>query len=459
MSELDLAPLFMAVGKNDITTVSALVNPGNINGKINGNGLLHIAATKGNIEIAELLIARGADVNATTNTNKTPLFFASREGHTRMVAFLLSHGADPLITTAEGFTPLGVAGEKGHEQIVELLTTKKTTSKDKSSEKQFDKDKYPIHYAVQNGIFDSTDLPTRLYPSVSNPKNTVSSLITSENVDDPATKGRFTPLHVAAMNGKKRRSTLIGEFLINKGANIDAKTNSGFTPLHIVASKNDAMFASMLIRRGASIDRQDNQHNRTPLHIGLENHHFKVAAFLISKGANINSTVFGETPLFTAAKTGDDILVKFLIDHHASTSIRDGTGYTPLHIAAEKGHYTIVKMLYPITEERNTSVMVKQQPRPRGPFVLTEIPDSTPHDLAAKKGHSKTAGFLKRGWKTESLVYYLGSRREEGGLGLPSALDPGSFTDLRQYHGTSEGGTTRRRRQKNRRNSSKNYAK
>ena len=458
MSEADLAPLFMAVGKNDITTVSALVNPGNVNGKINGNCLLHIASAKGYIEIAELLIARGADVNATTNTNKTPLFFASREGHAHMVAFLLSHGADPLITTSEGFTPISIAGEKGHAQIVELLSPTKTTSKT-VTEKQFDKDKYPIHFAVQNGVFDSNDLPPRFSPKMSAPKNTVSSLVTSETVDDPATKGRFTPLHVAAMNGKKRRSLLIGEFLINKGANKDAKTNAGWTPLHIVASKNDARFASMLITQGASVDKKDNQHDRTPLHIGLENHHFKVAETLISKGANMNSTTFGETPLFTAAKTGDDILVKFLIDHHASTSIRDEAGYTPLHIAAEKGHYTVVKLLYPITEERNKSVMVKQQPRPRGPFVLTEIPDSTPHDLALKKGHSKTAGFLKRGWKTESLVYYLGSRREEGGLGLPSALDPGSFTDLRQYHGTSEGGTRRRRRQKNRRYSSKNYAK
>jgi ankyrin repeat protein len=258
------------------------------------------------------------------------------------------------------------------------------------------------------------------------------------------------------MNGKKRRSLLIGEFLINKGANKDAKTNAGWTPLHIVASKNDARFASMLITQGASVDKKDNQHDRTPLHIGLENHHFKVADTLISKGANMNSTTFGETPLFTAAKTGDDILVKFLIDHHADASIRDESGYTPLHIAAEKGYYAIVKMLYPITEERNTGVMVKQQPRPRGPFVLTEIPDSTPQDLAAKKGHSKTAGFLKRGWKTESLVYYLGSKGEDGGLGV---VDPDTFSDLRQYHGTSEGGTRRGRRQKNRRYSSKNYAK
>jgi ankyrin repeat protein len=333
---------------------------------------------------------------------------------------------------------------------------------DAPTEKQFDKDKYPIHYAVQNGIFDSNDLPPKLSPKINAPKNTVSSLITRENVNEPATKGQFTPLHVAAMNGRKRRSLLIGEFLINKGANKDAKTNDGWTPLHIAASKNDDIFANMLIRRGVFIDKQDNQYDRTPLHVSLENHHFKVASFLINKGANINSTVFGETALFTAAKAGDDILVKFLIDRNADPSIRDGEGYTPLHIAAKKGYYAIVKVLYPITEARNTSVIVKQQPRPRGPFVFTEIPDSTPHDLALKKGHTNIAEFLKRGWKTDSLVYYLGTKGKDGGLELPSALEPDTFTDLKQYHGTSEGGRSktrriqsRKRRQKTRYHSSK----
>lgn len=119
MTELEMAPLFMAVAKNDIATVTSLVNSSNVNARISGNCLLHIASTKGYVEIAKLLIAQGADVNATTKTNKTSLFFACREGHTSMVALLLSHGADPAIKTNEGFTCLSVATKK---EIVELLS-------------------------------------------------------------------------------------------------------------------------------------------------------------------------------------------------------------------------------------------------------------------------------------------------------------------------------------------------
>jgi ankyrin repeat protein len=119
MTELEMAPLFMAVAKNEVATVTSLVNSRNVNARISGNCLLHIASTKGHIEIAKLLIAQGADVNATTKTNKTSLFFACREGHTSMVALLLSHGADPSIKTNEGLTPLSIATKK---EIVELLS-------------------------------------------------------------------------------------------------------------------------------------------------------------------------------------------------------------------------------------------------------------------------------------------------------------------------------------------------
>ena len=119
MTELEMAPLFMAVAKNDVATVTSLVNSHNVNARISGNCLLHIASTKGYDEIAKLLIAQGADVNATTRTNKTSLFFACREGHTSMVALLLSHGADPSIKTNEGLDPLSIATKK---EIVELLS-------------------------------------------------------------------------------------------------------------------------------------------------------------------------------------------------------------------------------------------------------------------------------------------------------------------------------------------------
>jgi len=55
---------------------------------------LHYAAEKGHKEIAELLIAKGADVNAKDNRGRTPLWWAKRRGHTEIVELLRKHGAE-----------------------------------------------------------------------------------------------------------------------------------------------------------------------------------------------------------------------------------------------------------------------------------------------------------------------------------------------------------------------------
>ena len=51
------------------------------------------AALRGHKEIAELLISKGADVNARDKSGFTPLNWASNQGHTAVVELLKMHGA------------------------------------------------------------------------------------------------------------------------------------------------------------------------------------------------------------------------------------------------------------------------------------------------------------------------------------------------------------------------------
>ena len=53
---------------------------------------MHIAAGEGHKEIAELLIEKGADVNAKNERSWTPLHIAARSGHEEIADLLRKHG-------------------------------------------------------------------------------------------------------------------------------------------------------------------------------------------------------------------------------------------------------------------------------------------------------------------------------------------------------------------------------
>lgn len=85
------------------------------------------ACRNGHIAVAELLLERGADVNAKGILGGTGLHWAAINGHKDTVAFLLAHGAD-LTTRDVKFhsTPEGWASEGGHDEICDLLRRSST---------------------------------------------------------------------------------------------------------------------------------------------------------------------------------------------------------------------------------------------------------------------------------------------------------------------------------------------
>jgi len=94
------------------------------------------------MEIASILIAAGADVNAGEEDGGTPLFAAIRGDQTEAVSFLLSRGANVNATDNYGTTPLHLAALGNHTKIVSLLLGKgadiNVTTKN---------GKTPLHYA------------------------------------------------------------------------------------------------------------------------------------------------------------------------------------------------------------------------------------------------------------------------------------------------------------------------
>jgi ankyrin repeat protein len=82
---------------------------------------LHYAAANDHKEIAELLIEKGADLNAKDVGDGTPLFSAVYYGHKEIVELLLANGADVNAKGNYGKTPLDEAIKWKHPETADLL--------------------------------------------------------------------------------------------------------------------------------------------------------------------------------------------------------------------------------------------------------------------------------------------------------------------------------------------------
>ena len=119
--ENGLTPLHFAKTKE---IADLLISKGaDVNAKEAKNRItpLHWAAWRGRKEIAELLIAKGADLNTKNKDGGTPLHNAAWKGHVEIAKLLIVKNADVNAKDVEGQTPLDWAEEEKHKEIADLL--------------------------------------------------------------------------------------------------------------------------------------------------------------------------------------------------------------------------------------------------------------------------------------------------------------------------------------------------
>ncbi|GAB5578608.1 poly [ADP-ribose] polymerase tankyrase-2 isoform X2 [Prionailurus iriomotensis] len=142
----------------------------------------------------------------------------------------------------------------------------------------------------------------------------VKRLVTPEKVNSRDTAGRkSTPLHFAAGFGRKD----VVEYLLQNGANVQARDDGGLIPLHNACSFGHAEVVGLLLRHGADPNARDNW-NYTPLH---------EAAI---KG-KVDVCIESLFPGFHSF--GTSIFVMMLLQHGAEPTIRNTDGRTALDLA------------------------------------------------------------------------------------------------------------------------------
>ncbi|XP_037836674.1 ankyrin-3 isoform X17 [Kryptolebias marmoratus] len=346
---------------------------------------LHIAAHYGNINVATLLLNRGAAVDFKARNDITPLHVASKRGNTNMVRLLLERGAKIDARTKDGLTPLHCGARSGHEQVVEMLLNRGAPILSKTKNGLS-----PLHMATQGDHL-----------------NCVQLLLHHEAPVDDVTNDYLTALHVAAHCGHYK----VAKVILDKKANPNAKALNGFTPLHIACKKNRLKVMELLLKHGASLQAVT-ESGLTPIHVAAFMGHENIVHQLINHGASPNtSNVRGETALHMAVRAGQSGVVRYLVQNGARVDAKAKDDQTPLHISSRLGKPDIVQQLLAngaspdaTTNSGNTALHLAAREGHRdvaaalldqgASLAITTKKGFTPLHVAAKYGKMEVANLL-----------------------------------------------------------------
>lgn len=143
------------------------------------------------------------------------------------------------------------------------------------------------------------------------------------------TDEKGNPLMVLAI--KDRSNGVIEVLLASKDMDVDLSNKQGETPLMIASINGDLpLVKTLVLKHRAQLDHI----GWTPLHYACSRGQLDVAQFLIANGAMVDSlNLGGTTPLMMAVQSGNEYLVKLLLDKGANLQLRNGLGLSAIDIA------------------------------------------------------------------------------------------------------------------------------
>ena len=262
---------------------------------------LTAAARNGHIEVAELLLSRGADVSDRAQ-EALRVVADSEQEHVEMARFLLDHGADP----KAGLRP---AAFSGHEDIVKLLLDRGAPVDGNGP----GEDGTPLYFAAASG------------------SKAVFDLLIARGADRKAKAKNTTLLHKAAFGGNPE----LIEMLIAEGWDLTASDRGGRTPFDLaVESRHSGRLEAfkVFLKHGSSVSRKS-YNGSEPLHFAAGSGSVDSVEALLSLGADVNAVDnMGKTPLHRAVKAYYNRVatIECLLRHGASVNARDKDGKTPL---------------------------------------------------------------------------------------------------------------------------------
>lgn len=240
------------------------------------------------------------------------------------------------------------------------------------------------------------DLYTPLHTACSSSTSTgsleVLKLLLKRGADGNAcNKWRETPLLIAANNGHRAAV----EALLESGADPSLCSEAGWSALTFAAHKGYDDIVSLLLAAGAPVNCRVTEDLSTPLHkacAGGKPGHLSAVKQLLDGGADVHAlNKWRETPLLTAANHGQAAAVEALLQAGGDPCKCTDTGWSPLSIAAYKGHDDVVRLLLEEgapTEEADPTLSALLQAATKGLPDTVELllRNGADHTVTTKKG-------------------------------------------------------------------------
>ena len=341
--------LCQAIDGNNAAKVQAAIDGGaDVNEVVEKDTLLCRAIAANRQEVVKvLLLSPRVDVNKrgtyvdgfNDEWERTPLIIASKRGDTAIVNLLLDRGADLNARDRVNGSPL----ERGSTALIlaahfdHMDTVKALFAHAKKPDVQLrDKEgKTAFWMASANENFEMVQFLFGKGSKIDVPDKDGKSILTT------------TLLH-------KKLEVL--DFLVAKGADINRVDDAGMTPLMTAAGFNQSKKASVLGFLGEfltfkpKLDLQQIKPRgggESALHLASQTGFVEAIQMLVDCGANINlvSLTMGRTPLATAAVAKQVESARCLLKRGAKTEIADKSAFTPLTLAVIQCDPDMVRVL------------------------------------------------------------------------------------------------------------------
>ena len=312
--------LHAAIAKREVETALELLQHGADKYVLDSQSRspLHSASYLGYLDLVEILLKSGVDINL-RNTGETPLAVSLLRGNFEVVQFLVERGANVHQRDMNGWTLLHRAAGYGDIDIVRFLLNLELGVQARGSDQET-----PLMLASAGGHVE------------------VSRFLIEHQADvaSAADEG-WTSLHIAADYGHAD----VVQLLLEYGADVDVQTAHLSAPLHFASNNGHLEVAELLLERGAEVDVR-NEDLETPLYLASKNGFLEIVGFLMKRQSNVNSQdSWGWTPLHSAAQNGHLDIVKLLIDSGSDIGVRNRSDETAFDIALDNGNRDVANFL------------------------------------------------------------------------------------------------------------------